>query len=190
MRRDSCRSSDRVLSPASTALLISYPQFRVKLLSVQISTVICAGFQSSARQVDLLSALKSSTTVSRSKAGFTLSSQFSAMERPGLYLSLHLNKPVMVTLETSQLPLQEGNISITNYAEMRREAQPRPGIWHTLTSNHLNNLPWGGGSSKHPSLPCLIKAAFKEDRKADPWIPGDLMFRFLTWGHFEEKWMV
>lgn len=171
--KTSCRCSDKVLSPASMALLISYPQFRVKLLSVQISTVIWAGIQSSALQVDLLSAWKSSTMLSGSKAGFTSPSQFPAMENPALYLSLHLNKPVMVTLENSQLPLQEGNMSITNYAEMRREAQPGPGIWHTLTSNHLNNLPWGGGSSKHPSLithhPYLIKAAFEAGREADPW---------------------
>lgn len=159
MRKDSCKYSDKVLSPASMTLLIWYPQVRVKLLSVPISPVIWAGFHSSAQQEDLLSSLKNSIMLSRSKVLFTLPSQLPAMERSGLYLCLPLNKPVAFTLESSQLPLQEGNISTTNHAEMRREAEPRTGIWHRPSSNHLNTLPWWGGSSKHPSLPYLIKAA-------------------------------
>lgn len=179
MRKDSCRCSDKALSPASMALLISYPQVRGKLLSVQISPVIWAGFQSPAQQIDLLSSLKSSTMLSRSKVLFTLPSQFPAMERSGLYLSLHLNKPVAFTLESSQ-------------GEHHKPCRDEEG--GTAQARYLAH-PWTtslgevGPQNTHHWLSSL-KQPLKQVEKLTPeslviCCPGS-----SPKGQFEDKWMV
>lgn len=172
MRKDSCRCSDKVLSPATMALLISYPQVRVKLLSVQISTVIWAGFQGSAQEVEFLFSLKSSTMLSRSKVAFSFPSHGKAWSVPvpasKPACDIHPGDNSRKGTWASQTPRDEEGGAAQVFG-----TQLPPATWTT-------SLGEVGPPNTHHWL-LSLKQPLKQV-KSWPWIIGDLMSRFLTQG--------